>query len=210
MRRWRGCAGSRRSAGRNCAAPPLVKSRVHPRQVPHDLGDLAEPADSLTHDGQHQLIKVERRGDFFQILDGHGRFAAPSIARLRHLEAMIVPVTTDAEAVAVTLTTAVHAKTFSAAERLRGTAADRRGSHADRRSVSAATIRRWYHEDTETEPAGEQPASHAQKKVPRPCRTGERRKPTTVGVRRLTGLAEQRRPPAAVWTAGPGRSGLTR
>jgi ParB/RepB/Spo0J family partition protein len=175
---------------------PLTKLRVHPRHIRADMGDLAELADSLTYDGQHQMIEVERRGAFFQILDGHRRFGAAALAGLRTLEAEIVPARTDADALAIMLTTGVHTKPLSPAERARAVRelidAERvpTAEIAARCGVTPDTIRRWYHADT----AGADPAA-AVAVVPRPRRTTEddrpRKRRTTIGVTRLTGLVDR-------------------
>lgn len=172
----------------------LPKLRVHPRHVRVDMGDLAELADSLTYDGQHQLIEVERRGDFFQILDGHRRFGAAALAGLSALEAEIVPARTDAEALATMLTTGVHIKPLSPAERARAVRElidiERMPTAevAARCGVTPETIRRWYHADT----TGAR-TPNAADIVPRPRVSSDRPRGrrTTVGVTRLTGLADR-------------------
>ncbi|RSN05977.1 hypothetical protein DMC63_37850 [Streptomyces sp. WAC 05977] len=173
---------------------PLAKLRVHPRHIRRDMGDLAELAESLANEGQHQIIKVERRGDYFQILDGHRRFGAATIAGLRSLNAEIGPVCTDAEALSMMLTTGVHTKPLSAAERahaVRILVDDENLKFAEvaaRCGVSEATIRRWYQADDEPD------ATSAVVVVPRPRRARhdrQRGKPTTVGVTRLNGLADR-------------------
>ncbi|WP_431879204.1 ParB/RepB/Spo0J family partition protein [Amycolatopsis sacchari] len=179
---------------------PLAKLRVHPRHVRRDLGDLSELAESLANDGQRQIITVERRGDFYQILDGHRRYGAATIAGLPRLAAEIVPARTDAEAMAIMLTTGVHTKPLSPAERRHAVRALIDEEHmptaevAARCGVTQATIRRWYHaEDTAPENASASPAPRAAA-VPRPRRSGEKRprtRRTTVGVSRLTGLADR-------------------
>jgi|GEM_PF-6495569 len=179
---------------------PLAKLRIHPRHVRRDMGDLTELAESLKHDGQHQLIKVDKRGEFFQILEGHRRFAAATLAGLRTLNAEIVPARTDAEAVAVMLTTGVHTKPLSAAERRHAVRLliDEEGmSTADvaaRCGVTPATIRRWYHADEDGVTTAVPAAPTSSVAVPRPRRTDDGcpvRKPTTIGVSRLTGLADR-------------------
>jgi ParB/RepB/Spo0J family partition protein len=178
---------------------PLAKLRVHPRHVRHDMGDLTELSESLTTDGQHQMIKVERRGDFFQILDGHRRFGAATIAGLRRLDAEIVPTCTDADAVSMMLTTGVHTKPLSAAERKRAVRLlidDEGVSTAEvaaRCGVSQATIRRWYNTDDPVAPNADSNTVPVVV-VPRPRGTRDNRprgKRTTVGVTRLTGLADR-------------------
>lgn len=173
---------------------PLTKLRVHPRHVRTDMGDLAELADSLTYDGQHQLIEVERRGSFFQILDGHRRFGAAALAGLPALEAEIVPARTNAEAVATMLTTGVHTRPLSPAERARAvrelidTEDMPTAEVAARCGVTPDTIRRWYHADTVATPPAAPPVL-----IPRP-RAGDdrpRSRRTTVGVTRLTGLVDR-------------------
>ncbi len=179
---------------------PLAKLRVHHRHVRRDMGDLTELAESLANDGQHQMLKVERRGDFYQILDGHRRFGAATIAGLRRLDAEIVPTCTDAEALSMMLTTGVHTKPLSAGERKHAVRVliDEEGVStaevAARCGVTQATIRRWYHaEDTVPDTTPATPATSAAA-VPRPRRSGENRprtRRTTIGVSRLTGLADR-------------------
>lgn len=178
---------------------PLAKLRVHPRHIRQDMGDLTELANSLVHDGQHQLIKVDQRGEFFQILEGHRRFAAATLAGLRTLNAEIVPARSNAEAVALMLTTGVHAKPLAPAERSHAVRLliDEEGmSTADvaaRCGVTPATIRRWYAADNDAGD-GAPAAPAAPVRMPRPRRTDDGRplrKPTTIGVSRLTGLANR-------------------
>jgi ParB-like chromosome segregation protein Spo0J len=175
---------------------PLAKLRVHPRHVRRDMGDLTELAESLANDGQHQMLKVEKRGDFYQILDGHRRFGAATIAGLRRLDAEIVPTCTDAEALSMMLTTGVHTKPLSVGERKHAVRVliDEEGvptaEVAARCGVTQATIRRWYHADD----AAEIDVVQAAAVVPRPRRAADDRlrgKRTTVGVTRLTGLADR-------------------
>lgn len=172
---------------------PLTKLRVHSRHVRSDMGDLTELAESLAVDGQHQMITVERRGEIFQILDGHRRFGAASIARLRGLDAEFVPPRTDAEAMAIMLTTSVHTKPLSHAERalaVRALVDDERMPIAElaaRCGVTPATVRRWYQAE------GTAPETSIPAAVPRPRRTGENRprtRRTSIGVSRLRALAD--------------------
>lgn len=128
---------------------PLRLLRVHPKNIRVDLGDLTDLADSLKHEGQHQLIEVHRKGSFFEILDGHRRFGAAVIARLRTLQAVIVPERSDREAIAGMLTTGLHARGLSPEERknaLDALVLQHNMSTAElaaRCGVTADTIRRW-------------------------------------------------------------------
>jgi len=174
---------------------PLSKLRVHPRHVRRDMGDLTELAESLANDGQHQIIKVERRGEFFQILDGHRRFGAANVGGLRALDAEIVSAVSDAEAMALMLSTGVHTKPLSPTERTRTVRALLDQEHmslaevAARCGVSQATIRRWHRGDDTDDVAAATAAV-----VPLPRNAGETRprtRRTTVGVSRLTSLADR-------------------
>lgn len=177
---------------------PLDKLRVHPRHVRTDMGDLAELARSLATDGQHQMIKVERQGEYFVIHEGHRRFGAAVIAGLRSLNAEVVPPRSDADAVATMLSTSVHTRPLSASEQrdavryLVDTEQMSVAEVAGRCGVSVQTVRRWYQaplaghpsesseQDTESSPAStrcEQPR--------------RRRQRTTIGVVSLRNLIDR-------------------
>lgn len=167
---------------------PLGKIRVHPRNLRLDLGDLTELAASLDRDGQLQPALVHRKGEFFELLDGHRRYGASVIAHRRTLDCLVVPTRSDAEAIQGMLATALHARQLSAEERARGVQAmlTEFGLHprvvAERLGVSVATVHRWRHApDDTTEPTPPRPAHPG----PRP-----RRAPTTVSARRIAELAD--------------------
>jgi ParB/RepB/Spo0J family partition protein len=186
----------------------LTKLRAHPRNVRMDLGDLTELAESIRAEGLHQPIQVQPLGGgYFVIVDGHRRFGACVLAGLRTADVLIGPVRTTAQIVTTMLTTGVHAKPLTLAERqraLRILLDDERlpvSEVAAQLGVTAATIRRWRDGDPTRErhaaadkPPGDAPAS-------RPPR-GRGRPPSNVGVRRITALAER-------WTERVDECGLT-
>lgn len=163
---------------------PVAKVRLHPRNVREDLGDLTELASSLRHEGQHQLVTVHRKGEYFELIDGHRRYGAAVIAGLRTLQAQIVPTRTDAQVLATMLTTGVHSRPLSEAERSRAVRALLEQEHvpiaevAARCGVTPATIRRW------RDRGHPSPAEPAEPVAPR-----RRRRRTAVGVGALTELA---------------------
>lgn len=178
---------------------PLGKLRAHPSHIRRDMGDLTELAASLRHDGQHQALEVERRGEFYLIHDGHRRFAAATIAGLARLRAEIVPARSTADAVATMLTTGTHTKPITSAERTRAVRIliDKEhlavGEVAARCGVTGPTVRRWYAGTPDPAPPGAAPADGAdaaQTRRPGP-RAPRRGAPRTVGVRRITGLADR-------------------
>lgn len=164
---------------------PLGKIRVHPRNLRLDLGDLTDLAESLKADGQHQLVEVHRKGEFFELLDGHRRFGASVIAGRRTLDCVVVPRRSDADAIRGMLATAVHARPLSPEERARGIEAligegVTVTQIAADLGVTPDTVRRWRAwEQVETAPR--RPVV-----VHRPHRT-----PTTVSVRRVGELADR-------------------
>jgi ParB/RepB/Spo0J family partition protein len=166
---------------------PLHKIRVHPRNLRLDLGDLTDLAESLIHEGQHQPAQVHRRGEFFELLDGHRRYGASVIARRSTLDCLIVPVRSDAEAIQVMLATGVHARQLSPGERARGIEAllgefgQSVTDVARQLGVTPATVRRWRAESDDPAP-GPAPRRRAA------CRP--RRAPTTVSRRRVHDLAD--------------------
>ncbi|MBP2341068.1 ParB/RepB/Spo0J family partition protein [Saccharothrix coeruleofusca] len=167
---------------------PLTKIRVHPRNLRTDLGDLTDLAASLAEDGQHQPANVHRKGDYFELLDGHRRYGASIIARRRTLDCIVVPTRSDADAIQGMLATALHARQLDPTERARGVNAlvDEFGLSvsevASRLGVSAATVYRWR---TASE---EEPVEEAAPERPVGC-VRPKRAPRVVAVSKVADLA---------------------
>lgn len=191
----------------------LTKLRAHPRNVRMDLGDLSELAESIRADGLHQPIEVQSLGGgYFGIIDGHRRFGACVLAGLRAADVLIVPARTTAQIVTTMLTTGVHAKPLTLAERqraLRILLDEERlpvSQVAAQLGVTAATIRRWRDGNaaavrtTPLESTAESSAATPQPTEPS-GRIPRYRQSKTVSARKVTMLADE-------WAERVGEHGL--
>lgn len=169
---------------------PLTRLRTNQINPRIELGDLTELAESLKASGQLQAIEVRRLGGgYFEITDGHRRFGAAFLAGLRSLKAEIVD-KTDAEVMATMLTTGVHARPLSAAERRRAVLYLLDEAHmpvvqiAAKVGVSIATVYRWRAESDPIRPSTAPTLTRSNRGRPGHART-------QVGVRQIHALADR-------------------
>lgn len=86
------------------AMVPLQALRFHPRNIRGNLGDLAELAASIRHEGVLVPLMAERRpGGGLRLLHGHRRWAAADQAGLTRVPVQIVAAHTDDEAILLML-----------------------------------------------------------------------------------------------------------
>lgn len=178
---------------------PVDRIRAHPANVRVELGDLSELSDSIREHGLQQPVDVQPLGGgYFELVDGHRRYAAVVLAGHRRIDARIGPKRTIAEVVTTMLVTGVHARPLSLPERQKAVGLLAMEGMSQRAiaaqvGVSEATVSRWRKGVTETSvPA---PARPVRARVGRPR--------TTVALSKVSAVVDQ-------WEARvPGMGGLS-
>lgn len=176
-RRPRACTGLRRPQPQATVWVPPSQLRFHPLNIRSDLGDLRALTASIASEGVLQPLLAHQVGNFGEVLDGHRRLAAATLAEEDRVPVIVHPYKEPDEAILIMLSTALTGSGLSPEDRRRAlrTLVEDYGhtqaALARRLGRGSATIQKWM-----AEPDGRTHSPHWRPRV---------------GVTRIDNLVEQ-------------------